>query len=109
MTTDLAKLDEVIAVLEMAIASRTGSRVTIHPTRAKHTLDNVRSLRQSLESAEAKLAGRTCEWTYDDSSDAWDSACGEMWQFTCDGPEENNVRFCHGCGQTVALVRVDGR
>ena len=35
---------------------------------------------------------------------AWETACGEAWQFTCDGPEENNFRFCHGCGKPVAIA-----
>ena len=44
-----------------------------------------------------------CVWTVDDDG-TWETACGEAWQFTCDGPEENNFRFCHGCGKPVAIA-----
>lgn len=47
-----------------------------------------------------------CEWTYDDNEYApkWDSACGEAWCFIDGGPEENRVRYCHGCGKPVRLT-----
>lgn len=45
----------------------------------------------------------TCAWTYDDSTSSWDSACGEKWQFIDGGPEENGVKFCHGCGRPVRV------
>jgi hypothetical protein len=47
-----------------------------------------------------------CVWTFDDDvrSGMWETACGEAWQFTCDGPEENNFRFCHGCGKPVHIA-----
>ena len=44
-----------------------------------------------------------CVWTVDGDG-TWETACGEAWQFTCDGPEENNFRFCHGCGKPVAIA-----
>ncbi len=45
-----------------------------------------------------------CEWTYDDITDIWDSECGELWNFVDGGPEDNRVRFCHGCGKPVKVV-----
>ena len=44
-----------------------------------------------------------CVWTVDGDG-TWETAYGEAWQFTCDGPEENNFRFCHGCGKPVAIA-----
>ncbi|WP_321814615.1 MULTISPECIES: hypothetical protein [unclassified Paraburkholderia] len=49
-------------------------------------------------------AARECEWTYDDVDFKWDSACGESWVFNDDGPVENKVRFCHGCGGRVTIA-----
>jgi len=43
----------------------------------------------------------SCAWTYDYSTDAWDTSCGQTWQFTTGGPDDNNVRFCHWCGLRV--------
>lgn len=45
----------------------------------------------------------TCQWKEDDEGN-WDTSCGEKWVFTVDGPTENNVRFCHGCGKPVEVV-----
>lgn len=42
-----------------------------------------------------------CQWTYDEHDYKWDSACGESWQFTDGGPEDNGVKFCQGCGKPV--------
>lgn len=50
----------------------------------------------------ALRAAPECAWTYDTSTDSWDSACGEKWQFNDGGPAENNCRFCQGCGGRVA-------
>jgi hypothetical protein len=44
-----------------------------------------------------------CRWTYDEHDYKWDSACGEAWQFTDGGPEDNGVKFCQGCGKPVVL------
>ncbi|WP_321878433.1 Lar family restriction alleviation protein [Paraburkholderia bannensis] len=49
-------------------------------------------------------AARECEWTYDDVDFKWDSVCGESWVFNDDGPVENKVRFCHGCGGRVTIA-----
>lgn len=45
-----------------------------------------------------------CKWAYDEPEYSWDSACGEKWSFVDGGPEENRVRFCHGCGKPVVLA-----
>ncbi len=45
-----------------------------------------------------------CKWTYDEHDYKWDSACGESWQFTDGGPEDNHVKFCQGCGKPVVLA-----
>lgn len=59
-------------------------------------------IRQALRADLAKPLP-VCVWTYEPLDDAWDSACGEKWQFLADGPVENKVRFCHGCGRPVKV------
>ena len=56
----------------------------------------------------AKLEA-TCEWREVDEFDCttWESGCGQKWEFMCDGPVENNVKYCHGCGGLIALQEVD--
>jgi hypothetical protein len=49
-----------------------------------------------------------CDWTYDPNTCAWGTACGELWQFTDGGPEDNGVRFCHGCGKPVRIIPEGG-
>ncbi len=43
----------------------------------------------------------SCTWT-EDSDGTWNTKCGEMFQFNEGGPEENNFKFCHGCGKKVS-------
>ena len=66
------------------------------------TLSNV-----GAESLFAALAAtRTCTV---DPEDGWDedfgvctcSACGESWQFECDGPRENGWKCCPRCGARI--------
>ena len=45
-----------------------------------------------------------CEWLHDPDDDAWDSDCGERWCFIDDGPKENRVTYCHGCGRKVRAL-----
>ena len=45
-----------------------------------------------------------CQWQQeDDDTGAWASGCGELWSFIDGGPNENRVRFCHGCGRSVEV------
>lgn len=56
----------------------------------------------------AQRAGETCEWVPDaDDSGDWVTACGRRWAFIDDGPSENKMHYCMGCGRTVAVR--DGR
>lgn len=54
----------------------------------------------NLKTAEQQVG---CHWRYDESDYFWSSECGEDWQFTDGGPEENRVKFCQGCGRRVIL------
>lgn len=47
-----------------------------------------------------------CEWREVDEADCttWESACGQKWEFTNDGPAENGVKFCQGCGKPIEIV-----
>ena len=47
-----------------------------------------------------------CEWKPEDPDfmpGTYASVCGELWSFIDGGPNENRVRFCHGCGKPVSL------
>lgn len=49
---------------------------------------------------------RTCTWTFDDwEFCTWATECGELFAFTDGGPEDNNFRYCHGCGGKLVIVR----
>ena len=56
----------------------------------------------------ARMADRTeeCEWAYD-NDDFWQTSCGEAYTFIEGTPDENGVRFCHGCGKPVKSNEVD--
>lgn len=45
---------------------------------------------------------KVCSWHQcDDDGGSWDTGCGHMFQFTADGPEENNFTHCCFCGGTL--------
>ncbi|MCA3176108.1 MAG: hypothetical protein ING36_11325 [Burkholderiales bacterium] len=50
-----------------------------------------------------------CTWTHDNDEGSWDAECGERWSITEGTPEENNFRFCPGCGRTVKTIFVTPR
>ena len=46
-----------------------------------------------------------CTWTYRElyGWDYWDTACGNAFQFTADGPTENEFKFCPYCGGALVI------
>lgn len=46
-----------------------------------------------------------CVWTEDDDG-AWDTSCDNRFEFTADGPEENDFAFCPYCGKNLTPERV---
>lgn len=60
-------------------------------------------LAERAEAGNSPVIPDGCLWTYDDNDYKWDSACGESWTFIEDGPEENGVKFCQGCGKPVVI------
>ena len=49
-----------------------------------------------------------CEWYSVDEWDQtyWQTECGKKWTFTSDGPKENGVKFCHGCGNSISYTKL---
>ena len=45
----------------------------------------------------------TCEWTHNDDDGYWDTSCGKAWRFDDGGPKENNMNFCHCCGNSLRI------
>ena len=57
----------------------------------------------------AAQAQDACNWSLmDEDNGVWESACGEAWTFIDGGPQDNNVRFCQGCGKPVAIAAQKG-
>lgn len=44
-----------------------------------------------------------CVWTHDGREDAWDTGCGQKFQFNDGGPRENGFRFCCYCGACLPM------
>ena len=43
-----------------------------------------------------------CTWFEDaDDYSAWETSCGNMFQFTDGGPAENHAKFCMYCGKPI--------
>lgn len=63
------------------------------------------AVREKLVALGWKPPQGACAWTVDEGEYFWEAACGETWCFINGGPEDNNCRFCHGCGKPVELIR----
>jgi len=109
-----------------------GARVIDHITRLRaladahaRSLENMRRFTKPdvplLEArlaaeAQALLAGAAalereaahCVWRLEvdqwGDSSLWHTACGRVWTFTDDGPVENRMDYCHGCGTRVLVA-----
>jgi len=66
--------------------------------------DRAKAAISACRAAMLQPVSQGCAWTYDEHDYKWDSTCGESWQFTDGGPEDNGVKFCQGCGKPVALA-----
>lgn len=42
-----------------------------------------------------------CYWNETDV--AWETSCGNLFNFTADGPEENKFKYCPYCGGRLAI------
>ena len=51
---------------------------------------------------------RTCSFVLSaDDYGTWQcSECGCEWIFVEDGPEENGMRYCPGCGARIATIKI---
>lgn len=62
-----------------------------------------RRMVDAIKSAPAATPTDTCEWTSDEDDSSWQTSCGRDWQFIDDGPVENKMQFCMGCGKPVSV------
>jgi len=45
---------------------------------------------------------KSCKWTRDDDTGAYETACGVTWHLSDGGePEEHGQYFCHHCGKRI--------
>lgn len=51
----------------------------------------------------SEVTDLACRWGEDEGG-IWNSECGELFQFDCDGPEENGFKFCPYCGKEMCEV-----
>ena len=54
----------------------------------------------TLAALEGKPA--SCTWTENDDG-AWETDCGETFEFTDGGPAENGAKFCQYCGKAIKV------
>lgn len=53
-----------------------------------------------LGAAALRQTPKTCEWV---NGFVYTTACGHEWQFIDEGPVENKMQFCMGCGKPVSV------
>jgi hypothetical protein len=65
-------------------------------------LQRAEKLAEDAAALVERVGGATCAWGSDDSG-TWSGSCGAEWQFFDDGPVENSMNFCPGCGKPVSV------
>ena len=65
--------------------------------------DNYLELLGKSES-ENELRTGLCEWQYDEHHDVWETSCNNLWQFTNEGPKENDCQYCMYCGGVIDVL-----
>lgn len=63
-------------------------------------IDNTAQQFEALATSNA----HDCLWSYDSHQGTWHGKCGVYWVFMDDGPDENGMKFCPGCGKPVATT-----
>jgi hypothetical protein len=46
----------------------------------------------------------TCTWQ-EDENNAWETSCGNIFEFFNDGPKQNKFKFCPYCGRPISSRR----
>lgn len=88
---------QAIDVLETAILGQ-------KPTNGKsELLQRAEKLAEDTAALARRVDTSACTWRYDDEEHSWDGECGASWTFLEDGPKENSMHFCPGCGKPVAI------
>ena len=72
-------------------------------------MDDIQSLRVRVEALELLIKMRelpqhedSCQWK-EDADGIWQTDCGNAFEFTADGPTENEFRFCPYCGGKISI------
>jgi hypothetical protein len=48
-----------------------------------------------------------CEWT-EDYNGCWETDCGKAFEFSAEGPTENEFKFCCYCGKKLISNYYEG-
>lgn len=71
--------------------------------------EEIDRLKAELSQLKGMVDAAECVWEMEDSEfgGPWNSQCSVSWSFEYDGPEENGVKFCLGCGKPVKIRHPD--
>lgn len=75
----------------------------------RDAMEEIQILRVRVEALELLLKMRelpqhddSCHWQ-EDADGIWNTGCGHLFEFTADGPTENQFRFCPYCGGKILI------
>lgn len=83
-----------------SIAENAYRAAMLHGAEKSPATDNTAQQFESLAYSKA----HDCLWSYDSQEYSWNGKCGTSWTFFDDGPEENGMKFCPGCGKPVSTT-----
>ncbi len=76
--------------------------------RLKDRLDSseadLSALRGKIDAGELVERG-TCTMMGTEDEGIWECSCGSVWTYEAGTPVDNNVRYCHECGEKVVSVK----
>jgi hypothetical protein len=49
------------------------------------------------------MSKTACQWKQDHDNGSWDTSCDNKFEFTNDGPKENEFSFCPYCGGELQI------
>lgn len=91
----------VVRALRAAMLNQAPVKQPSSNPKSEH-LQRAEKLAEDAAALVERVGGATCAWGSDDSG-TWSGSCGAEWQFFDDGPVENSMNFCPGCGKPVSV------
>ena len=95
-TQAIEYFDNILKELTYAIHHREGEARKQCEAMVVHYALAIEALKEKQERENG------CIYKFDSDTESWEcSECGTLWTLMCGTPEENDMRYCTGCGRKL--------